>query len=336
MMDNLRHGIDDVQNKSYNRNKFNLNWCTDVRFAQWIQPVENDDKKAFCIMCEFQLQARLNNLLKHADSERHKDRMELFFNRGSEILTKKQRKLRAELKITAYLVFRQKPFMDCNYFVRLLRQLFDKESDTIKTMTLCRKKATNLVKYVLAPAHCDRLSNILKNQKFSAIIDESTDRSMEEFMGIEVRYEDEQMEQINSSLWDLVPVYDDENTLADADTLCKKFKNSFEQKGVPLENLISFCSDTTNLLFGQNNSVTSNLKTENSHILLVKCNCHLGHLCAKKATDDDPLECEKFVKKVYKYIKGSSKRSKYWITCQKKIGLKPLTVKKPIDIRWSS
>lgn len=323
--------------KSYNREKFLPGWLQDKRFSQWLQAVPHDDGMAFCLVCDNTLKARLSNLLKHGGSSVHEDNMNSFINKDVKgYLTPRQKVLRAELKLTALVVYRQLAMLNFNYLTPLLHQLLDDESETVKKMSLGRDKATNLVLYVLGPAQTDRLTLILKKQKFSAIMNESTDRSVEALMGIEVLYEDEELEQIMSSFWELIPVYDDDKSVADAQTLYQKFTMSFITLGIPLKNMVSFCSDTTNVMFGEDNSVVSKLKNNYPHILCVKCNAHLGHLCLKHAVSEDPLNCEEFVRRVYNYVKSSGKRSKYWKILQEILKLDPLTVKQPVTTRWLS
>ncbi|KAJ8939989.1 hypothetical protein NQ314_010929 [Rhamnusium bicolor] len=55
------------------------------------------------------------------------------------------------------------------------------------------------------------------------------------------------------------------------------------EKKIPLTNLIGFASDTRNVMVGDHNSVFSHLKVDLPDIALVKCSCHLIHLCASKA-----------------------------------------------------
>ena len=46
-------------------------------------------------------------------------------------------------------------------------------------------------------------------------------------------------------------------------------------KEIPLENIVGFCSDTTNVMMGSNHSVSTLLKDSLPHVIIVKCSCHI-------------------------------------------------------------
>lgn len=44
-------------------------------FLDWISPVENDEYNAFCLYCKMKLVTRQCGLIKHAETEKHKEAM---------------------------------------------------------------------------------------------------------------------------------------------------------------------------------------------------------------------------------------------------------------------
>ena len=49
--------------------------------------------------------------------------------------------------------------------------------------------------------------------------------------------------------------------------LYNAIKSSFEEKNIPIKNIIGFSLDTTNVMFGEHQSVVSLLKKEASYVL---------------------------------------------------------------------
>ena len=67
-----------------------------------------------------------------------------------------------------------------------------------------------------------------------------------------------------------------------AEGLTNCIKQVIEKNSIPWQNIVGFCADTTNVMFGT--SFASKLmKAMVPHILNVKCSCHLIHLCSSCA-----------------------------------------------------
>ena len=66
------------------------------------------------------------------------------------------------------------------------------------------------------------------------------------------------------------------NTIFDSVVKSRPIK----EKGIPMENLVGFCADTCNVMFGRNHSVASLLKTGYPWIMTIKCSYQLIHLCS--------------------------------------------------------
>ena len=64
--------------------------------------------------------------------------------------------------------------------------------------------------------------------------------------------------------------------------------------GIPLMNIVSFAADTTNVMFGEHNSVVSRLKENIPSIFIMRCICHTYHLCASHACEKLPRTPKEF------------------------------------------
>ena len=74
------------------------------------------------------------------------------------------------------------------------------------------------------------------------------------------------------------------------------------------ENLIGFAADTTNVMFGEHNSVVSRLEQKVPDLFVLCCICHSARLCASKACEKLPCSVEDIIHDVYKYFAHSAKR----------------------------
>lgn len=85
-------------------------------------------------------------------------------------------------------------------------------------------------------------------------------------------------------------------------------KNVILEKRIPLTNLVGYSSDTTNVMFGDNQSVYVLLKANLPYIICVKCSCHLIHLAASKACLTLPRSIEDMLRNVGSHFSRSSAR----------------------------
>ena len=152
----------------------------------------------------------------------------------------------------------------------------------MQNVKLNRRKATSIVRNVIAPSYKETLTSILKKVPFSISIDESTDITTQQSICIVVRYFHEESTMVRDSLWDLVPVFDgDKNRKADSETIFNKVFSVIKNADVPVDNVIAFCSDTCNLMMGRHNSVSEKFTKAIPGIKIIKCACHIQHLCAR-------------------------------------------------------
>ena len=236
----------------------------------------------------------------------------------------------------AFVVSRNLSFLLMDYFTPFFKQtIFD--SVILKNSYLNRQKVSLIITNVIAPTQKERLGDILKNHKFSVLIDESTDITVQQSICIVVRYWDEEREEVHDSLWDLVAVFDgDENCKADSESIFNKVIKTFKEVDVPIDNITAFCSDTCNLMMGAYNSVSEKLRKVIKGIKIVKCACHIQHLCARDAIKLLPTIFESVPNLFYNYVSCSSKRCHKWRVIQIKSKVTAYKILRPVATRWLS
>ena len=153
--------------------------------------------------------------------------------------------------------------------------------------------------------------SLLRLRKFSVIIDEATDKSVKKQLAILATFFD--IEKFEAKYW-LVDMVETED--GSAGGIYAKMKETFLQHNIPMSNIMGYSSGTTNVMFGQYNSVSQLLKSEFSHVQLVTCTCHLIHLVSCHAALKLPKGVEDLCGDVYAHFSRSSKRQDVYKTFQ--------------------
>ena len=246
--------------------KYLVEWENNPSYSNWIRRVEDDSTKAFCMMCKTTIVASSSSLQKHMASYRHYRNVIIDSgNQTGEYLHKSPRfnmqVAERELQVAAYIVERHYSFKSAESFVPFLKRICS-ESETISKMQMSRGKAQKLATRVICPVQEAKLIETLSTTKFSILVDEMTDISVDKCLCIVVLYWDKEKKDTVYRLWDMVSVYPrgQMKIIANAEHLFGLIKNSFEEANIPLSNILAFSSDTVNIMMGKNNSVASRLK----------------------------------------------------------------------------
>ena len=205
-----------------------------------------------------------------------------------------------------------------------------KDSVIAKRISQSRTKCTSIVKNVLSENIKDELSNELKNNVFSILVDESSDISNTRLMCILVRYIDSNSE-VKTQLLDLIPIGGDEGN---AKGLYNLFKNSMERFKLSVDNVVGFCSDNASVMLGKKNSFKTHLVSENTEIIVNGCVCHSAHLVAVAASQEIPSYVEALIQNIYSYFSRSPKRQSILEEFQKFMHFSQLKILSPSKTRW--
>ena len=166
--------------------------------------------------------------------------------------------------------------------------------------------------------------------KFSIIVDESTDVSSVKHLVIVVRYFDGKS--ICDQFLGLVPVAD-----ATAQSLYNCVVQFFAHNEIPYKtSLIGFASDGASNMFGVNHSLAMLLAKDVPHLFTMKCICHSFALCASYACATLPRIIEDNCRDVYNYLNNSYKRLQDYKQFQEFLNIKPHKLLQPSHTRWLS
>lgn len=292
--------------------KFSDGWLSNPLFKDFLQKKKDGDKYVpHCTTCKVNISLGKSAIVRHMECKSHqeaKKRLQEVGKSQSSIhtfcrpTTSTDSVSKMEIKLCSFLAENNLPLSLSDDMVALLKSLFPTD-ETLKGVTLGKQKATNTVRQTLGFYYMKENIDILKSRKFSIIIDETTDNSTQSQMAVLATYFDELNFRISLIFVDLIRMPDGK-----ADTIYNTVLQCFKDKNIPMGNIIGFCADTCNVMFGAHHSVAQLLVKNHPWIIPIKCSCHLIHLCASHACKILPKSIEDLCRNVYSHFRLSSQR----------------------------
>lgn len=189
---------------------------------------------------------------------------------------------RQKLLISMFFADEGIAFMKVGRLLHLMKRLA-LHPDALMEVFLSDTDVSKICKKVVAPVHKQQLATTLsRTSKFAILFDESTGISKDKNGCLLVRFADDRSYKIRTVLWDLIPIFreDEEHNAATAEILYELIENSLfgedlahaENRVVlPRQNLIASSTDGCNTMVGVHNSVVQRLRgnpTENLHVYI--------------------------------------------------------------------
>ncbi|XP_065581765.1 uncharacterized protein LOC136041162 [Artemia franciscana] len=321
------------QKKIYEQN-FVEKWIE----KNWIEKrVSKKSKKMtsvpYCKFCLKYVYCGKSELTKHALTKQHiKANSEIETKSGSieKLLTVGSHSKEIEQRICIFLAEYNLPLRLADSLIPLLRKLFPKDQ-ALAGVTLGKQKATNILRQNFSLVLQKQLVELLKTTFFSVIIDETTDNTIDKQLVIMVLFFSEKDLKLHVEALDMVKCSD-----GSAEGLTNRIKQVIEENSIPWQNIVGFCADTTNVMFGANRSASTLMKAMVPHILNVKCSCHLIHLCSSYACLSLPKTFEDLARNIYAHFFRSASRREKFTEFLKIFRYEAHRILAPGQIRWLS
>lgn len=279
----------------------------DPIFSSWLGKCEGKRDLAQCRACNKVVKLVRSDLLTHAATEMHRQRMaerELAASRSEETKEVPQALERsvkkAEIRHVLDIVEHNRSFYSFEHFTLMLCEALP-DSEVVKRMTLNRKHISAITKNVLNRAIVKRTSKLLQNKYFSIMMGKRADISGKVHLCILARYIDEG--KVQTYLLDYLEIAD-----GTSDNLYKCFKYALQKHKLPLENVISFSSNNTNLIVGDKNSFVSSLVAEDPEMIVFPCICHNFCRIIDYASKSLPTYLDELIHNIYGYNPRRGKR----------------------------
>lgn len=179
----------------------------------------------------------------------------------------------------------------------------------------------------------ESLRNDIGNSPYSILIDESTDISVQKYLGCVIIFFDAKVGRIVNSILELGHL---ETSNAEGITNC--FLSLIHKYKLPLENLQGLGVDNAAVMTGINNGLFVRLKQLCPDLILIKCICHSLQLAATSASKELPRNFEFLIRETYDWFSRSSVRQEKYKTIYSAInnGKEPLKIPQACDTRWLS
>lgn len=175
----------------------------------------------------------------HVDLTKSHTRIGTFMNGSSREAVEK-----LEIKLSSFIVEHNLPINLREDLLALLSSLFPHD-ETVQKATLGKQKSSNIIRQVLGFNVIKESFEDLRSRKFSLIIDETTDRICKNQLAVLVIYYNPDSFQMENDLIDVVQLDDGK-----ADTIYQAILKCFNDKDIPMTNIIGFCADTCDVMFG--------------------------------------------------------------------------------------
>ena len=180
------------------KQNFNEHWLQDVELKDWLKKTD-DPLKALCRYCDITFSApKKCDLLCHKQTKKHESnvaaakkstKVTQFFSKANETgMHFSKQVATAELQLEGFIVEHELPFAAANHLVEIVKKIGQLHLSVQKNITLKRTKATYTIVEGIGREESLDIIDVLKNQTFSIILDESTDVSVTQMLGLVVRY----------------------------------------------------------------------------------------------------------------------------------------------------
>jgi hypothetical protein len=239
-------------------------WLTEQQFSGWLTKQLGTERKPqpFCNTCSRFITCSKTGLKRHLVSKSHQTKYATSTGRCSTITslfdraTNRNETPTMEIKLCAFIAEHNLPLSLADDLVTFIRSLFPLDQ-TLRNVKLGKQKATNVVRQVLGLDYLHEAISALRSHSYSLIIDETTDLSTAKQLAVLTTYFDMGSFEYKSFLLDMPEIVD-----GTAEGIYSAVKHVFAELHIPMEKMIGYSSDTTNVMFGEFNSVSQLLMSE--------------------------------------------------------------------------
>lgn len=236
-----------------------------VETNSWLQCKNG---RGYCKYCDKSISNNIIHIKRHGKSAFHQKRTDCLKNQpqacsqdNAAAFKKLNTKVKtAELRIILFILQFNLPFLLADHLVNLIK-VCGKDSKVVEQIGFGRTKATSVTNTIVFEEGLAVISRTLRENKFSIIIDETTDISTTKCLAMVVRYFEKNLGRVVDKFFRLIELTD-----FYAKSIYDKIKLFFDTHHIPLENLIGFASDNASVMMGQNRGVRNFFEKNNPHL----------------------------------------------------------------------
>ncbi|CAH0559254.1 unnamed protein product [Brassicogethes aeneus] len=263
--------------------QFRAVWLKDPAPKHWLSSVESTSgTMGKCKVCNTILVNRYADLKRHMDSKKHKYNEKIIFGPSQPKLPLKKNSEIQEAKVAeaklALYICAHTSILQIDYLNDLCKDVF-KGCPAGNNLQIHRTKCSNIIKHVLSPHFQNELMEDIGDSPYSLLIDESTDISVQKFLGIIIIYYSKKQNNIITSYLDMPKLTD-----FNADAIVNAIKQVLHKYQLKLKHLYGIGSDNASVMTGVNNGVHAKIQRDVPHLVLVRYVCHSLQSSSRQGT----------------------------------------------------
>lgn len=252
--------------------------------------MQEKNQKPYCKFCKKELANNKCHIERHERSAGHIQVLRSLKNQPSfpqnanehENFKKKISAVKtAELRVLMFLLQNNLPFCIIGALIGLIKAVAPVAND----LKCERTKAIDTTNSVILNEGLEETAQLLRDNPFSLIIDETTDVATSKCLALVARYFDDKSGTVQDRFWGIIELLN-----CTAESIYKTICDMFIKSKVPFENLIGFASDNASVMMGRKGGVKSFLLNKCKHLYVLGCTCHSLHLCSSAAGKSFPKE----------------------------------------------
>lgn len=316
--------------------KYRSEWEKHDDFKNWLQESESGVNFFKCKVCDKSFIGGLAAVKKHNSSKKHTTKMNTLKKQG--IITRRsfvpdQKIVKEnEIRIASFIAEHNISINLSDHLTNLIKTICKSglQASQVAKMSCARTKCTAIINNVVGKTSFQILVDNLKNNKFSLLVDESTDVSSVKSLAMVVRFNKNVV--VRDEFLALISIKD-----ASAQNLYETIISFFNEHQIPYKKqLVGFGADGANTMMGNNHSLKTLLEQDIPDLFIMKCICHSLALCASYACEKLPDTVEKLIRNVFSYMSHSFKRQSEFKDFQVFLNIKPHKLLHPAQTRWLS
>ncbi|XP_077357277.1 uncharacterized protein LOC144004157 [Festucalex cinctus] len=313
--------------------KYRRDWESVPEFKGWLKPVIGDVRRAYCAYCKSDMLAKVYDIKKHSVTAKHIIRSKPYNTADCvsslpQLVQKTVDKQSAETTM-AMAFAGHCSLLACDHLAMACKTAFSDSVAATNFQMQC-DKYTEIINGILAPYFLKRLTSDVGNEKFSLLLDESSDVVVSKYLGVAIQYFSTKKGTVVSTFLGMI-----ELEAGDPRSITKALMEFLDKCRLKIENLHGIGADNALVM----TAVHKILKEECAlaNLVLIRCICHSLQLAVSAASKENiPTQVEYLIRETYNWFSISTKRRDVYKDVYTNIncGPKPLRITKVSSTLW--
>ncbi len=301
--------MDAVKKKCQAGGKFKSSW----KLPDGIIASSKGDQYAHCKLCKSDFSVAhggFNDITRHARGPTHQQRFKDsnstksiagMLGQPSE-LSHIRKVTTAEVIMSNFIAMHNISFLTANHLSSLFATMFPDSKIASDFSCKCTKTRA-IICEALDPYHKKPIVENVRNVPYSLMCDESNEKGDSvKLLTILIRTFECEHSSIATRHLHTVGI-----TGMTAVDIFEAIKDVLVKYWLEFSNLVSFASDTCNVMKGVRNGVSAKIRQEQPKVLDIHCICHVVSLCVKSAVKALPIKIDEILVDIYYHFHNSVK-----------------------------